>query len=568
MKETPFLSPSGGDSVVVAFPLLVRMRQVDTLRSSSEGDTLAVVLWSRQVLCCFLVLIATGFLSPFGFCAIVQPFCNPEFLAKVFVPVLADGPPGSFGRCVVRALCQLVLSWLRASGVVCLLWLPHLFPVRPMLGTPGLAPFKGCYRYLGPPIPTPVEGVLQAASELKSEAQDNKVKVEGSVAKAYIMEEISNFCSMYFEPEIQFLRTRPPHNDDGEDFVQSDRLSIFKYPGRAYGCSSSRMLNDRELHIVDIYILLNCIEVESYVAQFDSEVIQRCPYLTDMEVEKEREKSLASWLKYRVEKGFINDQRIREISYGPSKVAHTYLSFIVNGYRFHTRQYEQNKSTMNNGVCVKGSTYNENKCDCYGIIEEILELQYLGDGNHIFLFKCHWFNPYSVRNGTTYGIIDIRHKSKLNTYFPFILFEDDVRLLLVGGERVVGGDLLPFLHLHHLQEYLFNIILYVIVVSYCFPYKTYNLYTSTTGSRTHNLCTSTTGIHADHETSHHEGEGSYSETMQAVWINEGYDFLYDMFMEAQLKRPPQFQELFDQTHKKKGTDDYISEKAREESYSR
>ncbi|MQM17669.1 hypothetical protein Taro_050643 [Colocasia esculenta] len=41
-------------------------------------------------------------------------------------------------------------------------------------------------------------------------------------------------------------------------------------------------------------------------------------------------------------------------------------------------------------------------------------------------------------------------------------------------------------------------------------------------------------------------------------------------LEARLKRPPQFQELFDQTHKKKGTDDYISEKAREvvESYIR
>ncbi|MQL88859.1 hypothetical protein Taro_021431 [Colocasia esculenta] len=41
-------------------------------------------------------------------------------------------------------------------------------------------------------------------------------------------------------------------------------------------------------------------------------------------------------------------------------------------------------------------------------------------------------------------------------------------------------------------------------------------------------------------------------------------------LEVQLKRPPQFQELFDKTHKKKGTNYYISEKAREvaESYSR
>ncbi|MQL69847.1 hypothetical protein Taro_002172, partial [Colocasia esculenta] len=28
-------------------------------------------------------------------------------------------------------------------------------------------------------------------------------------------------------------------------------------------------------------------------------------------------------------------------------------------------------------------------------------------------------------------------------------------------------------------------------------------------------------VHADDETSHHEGEGSYNETMQAMWINEG-----------------------------------------------
>ncbi|MQL90829.1 hypothetical protein Taro_023421 [Colocasia esculenta] len=138
-------------------------------------------------------------------------------------------------------------------------------------------------------------------------------------------------------------------------------------------------------------------------------------------------------------------------------------------------------------------------------------------------------------------------------------------------------------------------------------------------------------VHVDDETSHHEGEGSYSETMRAVWIHEGnkieptqasqfitktiqahflgpihrfsnfsmdvQDLLYDMFMrnhrfikrsdelrtrfawttiaranfkhlqrnaekETQLKRPPQFQKLFDQTHKKKGTNNYISEKAR------
>ncbi|MQM08811.1 hypothetical protein Taro_041668 [Colocasia esculenta] len=63
-----------------------------------------------------------------------------------------------------------------------------------------------------------------------------------------------------------------------------------------------------------------------------------------------------------------------------------------------------------------------------------------------------------------------------------IWFEDDARVLQVGGERVVGGDLLHFLHLYHRQE-----------VSYSYPYKTHDLCTLTTGSRTHDLCTFTTG---------------------------------------------------------------------------
>ena len=59
--------------------------------------------------------------------------------------------------------------------------------------------------------------------------------------------------------------------------------------------------------------------------------------------------------------------------------------------------------------------------DYYGIIKEIIELQYLRDENHIFLFKCHWFDPKSVWNDTTYEIVDIRQKFKLNNYDPFIL---------------------------------------------------------------------------------------------------------------------------------------------------
>ncbi|MQL70942.1 hypothetical protein Taro_003234, partial [Colocasia esculenta] len=44
---------------------------------------------------------------------------------------------------------------------------------------------------------------------------------------------------------------------------------------------------------------MNCAELDPYIKEFDSIILQRNPRLTDMQVEKEREKSFATWLRYR-----------------------------------------------------------------------------------------------------------------------------------------------------------------------------------------------------------------------------------------------------------------------------
>ncbi|MQM19333.1 hypothetical protein Taro_052334 [Colocasia esculenta] len=43
--------------------------------------------------------------------------------------------------------------------------------------------------------------------------------------------------------------------------------------------------------------------------------------------------------------------------------------------------------------------------------------------------------------------------------------------------------------------------------------------------------------------------------------------IHRSILEKELKWPPTFQKVFDKTHKKKGTDQYISDRAQEESYS-
>jgi hypothetical protein len=121
--------------------------------------------------------------------------------------------------------------------------------------------------------------------------------------------------------------------------------------------------------------------------------------------------------------GKVSNRDIRNLSYGPQKKVSTYNGIIVNGYRFHTEEYGRNKSTMNSGICVRGSFYGENELDYYGIIEQIIELSYLGNMN-VFILRCRWFDPvHGVKADGTYGLIDVKHRSKLHSNEPFVLAE-------------------------------------------------------------------------------------------------------------------------------------------------
>jgi Domain of unknown function (DUF4216) len=96
--------------------------------------------------------------------------------------------------------------------------------------------------------------------------------------------------------------------------------------------------------------------------------------------------------------------------------------YDVNGYRFHTRAYGANKKTTNSGVCVKGSNWQGTVKDYYGIIEEIIQLEYVGANNTIVLFKCNWFDTnHGVRVDEEHGLVEVNHRSSLRKYEPFVL---------------------------------------------------------------------------------------------------------------------------------------------------
>ena len=97
--------------------------------------------------------------------------------------------------------------------------------------------------------------------------------------------------------------------------------------------------------------------------------------------------------------------------------------YDVNGFRFHTESYGINRKTKNYGVCVEGENWDGTSNDYFGILEEIIQLEYNGINSRVFLFKCRWFDTHrGMRVDKKHGLVEINHTRLLqkgeNFVFP------------------------------------------------------------------------------------------------------------------------------------------------------
>lgn len=74
---------------------------------------------------------------------------------------------------------------------------------------------------------------------------------------------------------------------------------------------------------------------------------------------------------------------------GPDSRVIRYSGCIVKGIRFHTKERDENHNTQNSGVVVNGDHEENLHFDFFGILTDIIVLNYSG-GNRVFLFKCDW----------------------------------------------------------------------------------------------------------------------------------------------------------------------------------
>ncbi|XP_050223125.1 uncharacterized protein LOC126673168 [Mercurialis annua] len=221
-----------------------------------------------------------------------------------------------------------------------------------------------------------------------------------------------------------------------------DRLSIFKPKGRPIGASRNRYLDDAEYNAARSYILLNCTEIEPFREVFEGELYEINPEITQTEVVVKLESEFAFWFEqYVKDQTVCTNPYILSLAEGPLRSVKTFKGYCVNGFKFNTEEYGEDRVTMNSGVCVKGSLYGPAESDFYGVLTDIIELEYPAlPIKRTVLFKCNWFDPtkkVGMLAHPRYNIVDVNHRKRYNKYEPFILAEqsDQVHYLPYPSKR-------------------------------------------------------------------------------------------------------------------------------------
>jgi hypothetical protein len=116
------------------------------------------------------------------------------------------------------------------------------------------------------------------------------------------------------------------------------------------------------------------------------------------------------------------DVHMLSLARGPEKRATYYSGYIVNGFRFIIKERDDNRTTQNSGIVVKGETQH-GSVPYYGQLLNIVELRYT-QGNRVVLFQGEWYDV--AREGIGYkidrhGIITVNTRRKLATQEPFVL---------------------------------------------------------------------------------------------------------------------------------------------------
>ncbi|GJT92693.1 transposon, En/Spm-like, transposase-associated domain protein [Tanacetum coccineum] len=265
----------------------------------------------------------------------------------------------------------------------------------------------------------------------------NKARAEGSIVEAYSVDELSNFCNLYLGRRVQTRLNRESRNFAPEipcSLKIENRLSIFKVPSQRLFGGKSKVLSGDEMHKIHTYVFDVCagssngfywlcyiptgrlcwlkkVQISDSFAttqqqswinkslfKFDNSIRETEPSIKDGELDRRREALFASWF-------------------------NTNVMLASDSSNAHLKSYG-GRVTQNSGVCVKGAVSDQHESDYYGLLDEIIEVEYDSDLGRcvVVLFKCTWFDPVQgVKVDKKNKMVDIKHTKKGCLDNPYIL---------------------------------------------------------------------------------------------------------------------------------------------------
>ncbi|XP_073133636.1 uncharacterized protein [Henckelia pumila] len=282
----------------------------------------------------------------------------------------------------------------------------------------------------------PVERFLR---RLKSTVR-NKARVEGSICNAYLVSEASIFCEHYFGDSIQTRQRKTRRQQQNlVNEIGSELFSIFTVRGRHIGGRKPRWLSNEEYHVVATYVLLNCVELKSYVSIYEDQMRAEIPGISRQDLDSNIQANFFGWFKSYIRdserEGEFIAELIKQIALGPMRKVNTYRGYCINGFKFYTVHDTTFKATDNSGVQIHGHSSDGVETEYYGFIEEIIEVEYPGlPLKQTTIFKCFWYNPHP-RLGTRvhgkYKIVEVNRTRHLPTNEPFVFATQASQVVLL-----------------------------------------------------------------------------------------------------------------------------------------
>ena len=214
----------------------------------------------------------------------------------------------------------------------------------------------------------------------------NRAHPDGSIVQGFLTEECISFCKNYLN----------------EDDPRPLGLPASKHAGRFDGVGHDT--GKRELDVdqdgrrtdfnrAHLVALQHMTDVEPWVEEHITMIKNTANWpMTEEEVFRAHNSSFARWFKDQIDANpppmtSNADKMLLALSYGPAPNLMTYQKYDINGYTFYTEERDKRSDYQNSGVTMESYTGEEKK-RYYGRIEEIWELDYVGE--KLPMFRVRW----------------------------------------------------------------------------------------------------------------------------------------------------------------------------------